>query len=70
MNREEKDIIISQYYDFFQALKNNHTYRRLGKVFETNLNYYFYDTGTNKVFKIISSMVLGIMSIYVKLLFS
>ena len=51
MNREEKDIIISQYYDFFQALKNNHTYRRLGKVFETNLNYY-YDTGTNKVFKI------------------
>ncbi len=34
---------------FFEDLKGDMTYSRLGKVFMTERNKYFYDMGTGKV---------------------
>ena len=40
------------YYEkFFYKLVPDHNYRRLGKAFKTREKYYFYDTGTGKVFE-------------------
>lgn len=40
------------YYEkFFNKLVTDHNYRRLGKAFKTRNNFYYYDTGTGKVFE-------------------
>ncbi len=39
-----------QHKNFINNLKNGHKFSRLGKLFETEKNKYFFDTGTGKVF--------------------
>lgn len=41
---------LNDYKEFFENLKNNDRYYRLGKTFKTTNNYYFYDLGTGKIF--------------------
>lgn len=46
---ETKDY--GYYEEFFNKLVPNHNYRRLGKAFKSREKYFFYDTGTGKVFE-------------------
>ena len=40
----------SDYKNFFSAVVEDGNYKRRGKVFRTRNRYYYYDTGTGKVF--------------------
>lgn len=39
------------YEKFFSTLIEDENYRRRGKVFKTRNRFYYYDTGTGKVFE-------------------
>lgn len=44
------DQAFSEYKIFFNKLKGDNNFYRLGKLFNTSNNYYIYDVGTGKVF--------------------
>lgn len=44
-------------------IEKNGRIGRLGKVFKTEMNYYFYDTGTGKVAKLNSNVYIVLKSL-------
>ncbi|OMF88526.1 radical SAM protein [Paenibacillus sp. FSL R7-0337] len=52
MVNETLDSKIMEFKPFFQDLKKDNQFYRLGKPFETSERKYFYDTGTGKIFQI------------------
>ena len=48
--------LINNFKAFFEDLKKNYKYSRLGKTFATTNNFYFYDTGTGKVLSVTLSV--------------
>lgn len=40
---------LKSYREYFNSIESYNYFGRLGKVFKTNENYYFYDMGTGKV---------------------
>lgn len=42
----------AEYKDFFEKIKGDNSFYRLGKIFKTSNKYYIYDVGTGKVFSI------------------
>ena len=49
-------VILNNFKAFFEDLKKNYKYSRLGKTFATTNNFYFYDTGTGKVLSVTLSI--------------
>lgn len=47
--KDEKQL--KEYSDFFSQIVKDENYRRRGKVFKTTNRFYYYDTGTGKVFE-------------------
>lgn len=45
----EEKVFMSKYKNYFEKLKGEYHYARLGKPFQTRKKKYFYDTGTGKV---------------------
>jgi hypothetical protein len=41
----------NDYKNFFSEVVEDGNYRRRGKAFKTSSRYYYYDTGTGKVFE-------------------
>ena len=54
--KEQKKISLES---LVSEIEKNGRIGRLGKVFKTEKNYYFYDTGTGKVAKWLRKFTLG-----------
>ena len=42
-------MTVIEYKKYFERLKGEGDFSRLGKVFKTKEKYYFFDTGTGKI---------------------
>lgn len=53
MEITKERLRINNYRKLFNDLKKAQYFGRLGKTFQTDDNYYFYDTGTGKIARLV-----------------
>lgn len=64
MEQIENENIRNKFQSYFEQLKRDKVYRRLGKVFSTRSYIYFYDTGTGKVFRITQAVAMILNTLF------